>query len=96
MVAKAFIPNPENLPEVNHTGENSDNIASKLEWISKKNHGRDKAKREQSGDGVSFNRFSKKWAAQYSPEPGKRVWIGQSFRTYEEAKAARDAKIATL
>ena len=95
LVAKAFILNPMNLPEVNHTGCNTDNRACKLEWISKKNHGRDKAKREQMGDGVAFNRFTKKWIAKYSPEPGKRKQIG-SFDSFKEAKAARDAKMKTL
>src|SRR5271166_6681734 len=46
LVAQAFIPNPDNLPEVNHKKKNTDNRAVKLEWISKKDHGRDKAKRE--------------------------------------------------
>lgn len=96
LVAKAFVTNPENLPEVNHTGDITDNRACKLEWISKKEHGRDKARREQAGDGVSFNNQKHRWVAQYSPEPGKRVWIGQNFRTYKEAKAARDAKMRTL
>lgn len=33
LVAKAFIPNPDNLPEVNHKDENKlNNNASNLEW----------------------------------------------------------------
>ena len=33
-VAKAFLPNPDNLPEVNHKkGVLSDNRASELEWV---------------------------------------------------------------
>lgn len=102
LVAQAFLPNPNNLPEVNHTGKTSDNRACKLEWISTADHGRDKAKREQCGDGVYFVKANKRerrrtsvWAAIYHPEPGKRKHIGY-FATYEEAKAARDAKVATL
>lgn len=35
LVGKAFIPNPENLPEINHINENGlDNRAENLEWIS--------------------------------------------------------------
>lgn len=37
LVALAFLPNPENLPEVNHKDETHDNnCVENLEWISKK------------------------------------------------------------
>ena len=37
LVALAFLPNPENLPEVNHKDESHDNnCVENLEWISKK------------------------------------------------------------
>ena len=32
LVAKAFIPNPENLPEINHLNGKTDNSAKSLEW----------------------------------------------------------------
>ena len=36
LVAKSFIPNPDNLPEVNHINENKlDNRACNLEWCSR-------------------------------------------------------------
>ena len=43
LVARAFIPNPDNLPEVNHKDENKqNNTASNLEWCRHRvncNHG---------------------------------------------------------
>lgn len=103
LVANAFLPNPKSLPQVNHTGKKTDNKVSKLERITTKAHGRDRARREQSsGDGVrrykatpKNRRLTDVWIASYCPIPRKRKHIGY-FNTFAEAKAARDAKIKTL
>jgi hypothetical protein len=95
LVAKAFIPNPLNLPEVNHTGKKSDNRASKLEWMSTQSHGIDRAKRKQMGDGVSFDKKTGKWRAMYCPTPRRLVGLG-FFSTKREALSVRDAAVAVL
>lgn len=53
LVAEAFIPNPNNLPEVNHKDENkANNCVENLEWISHKdntNYGHAQEKRVRRG-----------------------------------------------
>jgi hypothetical protein len=97
LVAKAFLPNPEGLPEVNHKGPKSDCRATMLEWKSKAAHRMDQMMREQKGDGVTFKKANrgKKWYATVYPSVGKAVHVG-TFFTYEEALAARRAAIAAL
>ncbi len=96
LVAQGFIPNPLNLPEVNHLSTKNDCRATMLKWISVKDHGRDSALRGQKRQGgVSFAKDRQKWRTYYNPEPNKREYIG-CFDTYEEARAARDAKLKEL
>jgi hypothetical protein len=95
VVAKAFIPNPLNLAEVNHTGEKSDNRATKLEWITKQKHNVDKAIRNQQGTGVCFRKANGKWHAMYHPVPNKRKHIGY-YDTKEEALEARHKVLSAL
>ncbi len=96
LVAKAFIPNPLNLPEVNHLGPKSDCRASMLEWTDKRGNSIHAVKTGRTpGDGIMLIKSTGKFRARYNPEPCIRVHIGV-FDTYEEAKAARDAKIQNL
>ena len=105
LVAIAFLPNPKNLPEVNHLGTKGDCRASMLEWTDKRGNtihamqaGR-VAHRNQDkpgqASGVGFIKKTGRWRARWQPTPYTREHIGV-FDTFEEAKAARDAMVATL
>lgn len=60
-VAQAFIPNPENKPEINHIDEDkSNNVISNLEWSTRKenvNHGtrNERSSRKQSISIIAIN-----------------------------------------
>ena len=89
LVAKAFIPNPQNLPEVNHLGPLSDCRAVRLEWRSRKGNILHAMQNNLcKGDGVYFIKRDKKWEARYSPTPGNEVRLGHFF-TKEDALTAR-------
>jgi hypothetical protein len=96
LVAKAFLPNPKGLPEVNHLGPKSDCRAVRLEWTDKRGNSVDAVKTGRTpGDGISLIPSTGRYRARWNPTPCVREHIGV-FDTYEEAKAARDEKVATL
>ena len=63
LVAKAFIPNPENKPQVNHKDENiQNNNANNLEWCThsyNQNYGK-RNKRVQEKLGIKINQYDLK------------------------------------
>ena len=93
LVAEAFIPNPLQLPEVNHLGPQSDCRASMLEWRSTK--GNNLHKQQNDGKGVRFDKRRGKWTAFYTPTPNRSKWIGQ-FNTEQEAKEARKKAVESI
>ncbi len=96
LVANAFLPNPKDLPEVNHLGPKSDCRAIQLEWSNKRCNTVHAVKTGRTpGDGISLIKKTGRYRARWNPAPCVRESIGV-YGTYEEAKAARDAKIATL
>lgn len=94
LVAEAFLPNPLNLPEVNHKGSIRTNRPSKLEWRSMEGHGQDRLKREQRGHGVHLTKKTGRWQAYYWAQYQKHH-IGY-FDTKKEAVAARKKAVKGL
>jgi hypothetical protein len=96
LVARAFIPNPLGLTQVNHLGDNGDCRVCMLEWRSEAGNMQHAVKTgRKAGDGVSFNKKAKKWRAGYCSAPNVRVYLGE-FDTREEALAVRKAAVEAL
>lgn len=96
LVAKAFLPNPENLPQVNHKdGDKQNNSIYNLEWATQISNMQHSAKLGLHGTGVHKSQTEGKWCASYSPEPYKRVYLG-TFNSEKEALTARAAAIASI
>lgn len=96
LVAQAFIPNPLNLPQVNHLGDKADCQASQLEWRTEAGNMLHAVQTgRKAGDGVSFNKKARKWRAGYCSSPNVRVYLGE-FSTREEALAVRKKAVESI
>ena len=86
-----YIPNPYNLPQLNHIdGDSLNNHNLNLEWvsISENNcHRQDKTKTSSQYIGVSWNKNSKKWQSDITIN-SKSIYLGL-FHTELEAYIAR-------
>lgn len=98
LVALAFIPNPLNLPEVNHRfGIKTDNRVSQLEWITQRDNQRHKASMANSASkhiGVYWNKTNKNWRSVLVLNK-KHIEVG-SFKTEIEAANAYNIKYNEL
>jgi hypothetical protein len=94
LVAKAFIPNPKHLPEVNHLKTLGDVRAVDLEWRSKEGNEQHAVKNARKGRGVRLDKRRGTYEAYYNVK-GKQIHIGM-FREEEEALIARQAAVKAL
>ena len=85
IVAESFIPNPDNLPEVNHIDrDKSNNSINNLEWITKRDNHLHIFKSKYPGS--CFNKAMNKWQSTIRIN-GKKKFLGY-FDTQEEASNA--------
>lgn len=77
LVARAFIPNENKLPDVNHkNGLKFDNCVENLEWITKGNNEKHKRQKIQNKKrGVRWHTIAKKWVAEIGV-CGKYYYLG--------------------
>lgn len=97
LVAKAFIPNPDNLSVIDHIDHNrSNNAATNLQWMAQRDNVRrsrhlmSKPRRPMTNTGERYISKLKNGRFRVSL-PSKHYW--RSFESLEEAVEARDAII---
>jgi NUMOD4 motif len=90
LVARAFIPNPAHLPEVNHIdGIKTHCQSANLEWRTHRGNMQHAAHHNLQNDGVSFDKARNRWRVSYRAG-GQNRFIGR-YETYAEAVEARHA-----
>ncbi len=91
LVAIHFIPNPKNLPQVNHIdGNKTNNHFLNLEWVSNRENSCHRQKKQNTSSkyiGVHFNKSEKKWFSRIKIE-NKTIHLGY-FKSEEEAYKSR-------
>ena len=95
LIGLHFIPNPDNLREIDHIDRNrTNNSITNLRWISHGNNQRNKPKKQNTTSrykGVSFNKAKGKYEARIRFE-NKKIYIG-IYEKGEDAAKARDAYV---
>lgn len=92
LVADHFIPNPDNLPYINHIDKNSlNNYVENLEWVTAREnccHRSATIKKSSKYTGVSYSKQYNKWKAAIYYK-GKDIFLGK----YTTEKAAHNARV---
>lgn len=94
LVAEAFIPNPENLLEIDHIDQNSlNNRVDNLRWVTRTENvlnTKIRSDNKSGHRGIYFSSHRKKWIYAFEVK-GKKTTVGQ-FATLEEAVACKESR----
>ena len=74
LIAKMFIPNPYNLPNIDHINHNkTDNRLENLRWVSQRDNNRNMSMSIKNTSGIQGVTFDKRdnWRAQWCDNQGK-------------------------
>ena len=83
LVAEAYIPNPDNLPQVNHLDENkTKNNVNNLEWCSAKYNANYGTRNERMG--------------KHSQKPVRCIETGETYQSVKDAAAAHSLTPSSL
>lgn len=95
IVAQAFLPNPDNLPEVNHKNEiKNDNRLENLAWISKPDNCRYGTKLERQVETLLNNGKTSQRIAQYDAESGALTGVFRSMAEAERMNLIGNGKLS--
>lgn len=95
LIAKAFIPNPDNLPEVDHIDKNSlNNNVTNLRWVTKQEQNLNRDMPLGKSGHRYIRKHRNKWWVQIWRH--KQHVFRKGFYTLKEAEEARDDMLAIL
>ena len=92
LVALAFLPNPDNKPEIDHIDRNkTNNVVSNLRWVTSSENNLNRRTRELLG--ITFNKKDRLFIVQFVRNK-KKYYFG-CRKTLEEAFILRDSVLNT-